>query len=103
MKKKIDFIRIFRPRVIIAFRLIIIKKKMNAKHSNSHVITINFYKNVNIRFHAIFFFNIFLLFTIKKEKNKDNRNSNNNNYNNNNNNNNNENNENKRNENDKSK
>ena len=91
----------FRPRIIIAFRLIIIKKETSVKHSNLYATIINLYKNVNTRFYAIFFFNIFLLFTIKK-KSRNNRNNNNNNYNNNNNNNN-ENNENKSDENKKNK
>ena len=82
-----------RSRTAIIFDLIIIKKKTNAEHSSSHASTINFYKNVNTRFHAIFFFNILLLFTIKRKRNKGGRNNNSNNYNNNNNNNNNESNE----------
>ena len=87
MKKRIDLTRMFRSRIMIAFRLIIVKKEASAGHSGSHITIINFYKNVNIRSYAIFSFNIFLLFTIKREKSKNNRNNNNNNYNNNNNNN----------------
>ena len=89
-KKKIDFTRILWSRITSIFLLIIINKNEHAKHSSLNIIIINFYKNVNIYFHAIFSFNTFLLFITKKEENRNNRNNNYNNYNNNNNNNDNE-------------
>ena len=69
----------FRSRAAIAFNLIIIKKKINAEHPNAHASIIDFCKNVNIHFYAIFFFNIFLLFTIRKKRKDENKNYYNNN------------------------
>ena len=65
----------FRPRAAIAFDLIIVKKKANAEHSNSHASITSFYKNVNIHFHAIFSLNIFLLFMMRREKSKNDHNN----------------------------
>ena len=68
MRKEIVFVIIFRSRAIIAFDLIIVKKKTNAEHPSAHASIISFYKNVNTYFHAIFFFSTFLLFIIRKKK-----------------------------------
>ena len=71
----------FESRVAIIFDLIFVKNETKIKDSSAHASTISFCKNVNIHFHAIFFFNIFLLFMLKRRKKDENKNCYNNNNN----------------------
>ena len=67
------------PRATIIFNLIFVKNEMKTEDPNAHALIISFYKIVNIYSHAIFFFNIFLLFTMRKRKRDGNKNCRNNN------------------------
>ena len=69
----------FESRITITFNLMFIKNEMNAEHTNAYASITNFYKNVNIYFHAIFFLNIFLLLIIKRRRKNENKNCRNNN------------------------
>ena len=69
----------FKPRTTITFNLMFVKNKAKTKDPSAHASITNFYKIVNIYSHAIFFFNILLLFTIRKRKKDENKNYRNNN------------------------
>ena len=71
----------FKPRATIIFDLTFIKSEAGAKNSSAHALIINFYKIVNTHSHAIFSFNTFLLFTIRRKRRDENKNYRNNNNN----------------------